>query len=99
MLDALGSPGNTLSQTSQPTGDPDAIRRRSTHSPLSCGIIHQNGGKPMSMLVSLLVAVLVVGLVLYLLDMLPMDGRMKRIVQLVVLVIAILYLLRTFLVI
>lgn len=53
----------------------------------------------MSTVVSLLVAILVVGLVLYLVDLLPLDGRAKRVVQVIVLVIAIVYLLRTFLVI
>lgn len=46
------------------------------------------------MLVSLLITILVLFLVLYFVDMLPLDGRAKMICRAIVIVIAILSLLR-----
>ena len=46
------------------------------------------------MLVSVLVTFLVVILVLYLINMLPLDGRAKQIVRIVVIIIGVLSLLR-----
>jgi hypothetical protein len=47
-----------------------------------------------AMLISALVTFLVIILVLYLVNMLPVDGRMKRIIQIVVIIIGVLSLLR-----
>ena len=47
------------------------------------------------MLVSVLVTFLVVILVLYLVRMLPIDGRAKQIINIIVIIIGILSLLRT----
>ncbi len=48
----------------------------------------------MSILISLLITVLVIFLVLYLIQMLPLDGRAKQIIQVIVVVIGIISLLR-----
>jgi hypothetical protein len=48
----------------------------------------------MSILISVLITFLVVILVLYLVNMLPIDGRAKQIVQIIVVVIGVLSLLR-----
>jgi len=48
----------------------------------------------MSILISLLITFLVIVLVLYLVNMLPVDGRAKQIIRIVVVVIGILSLLR-----
>ena len=48
----------------------------------------------MNLLISVLVTFLVVILVLYLVNMLPIDGRMKRIIQVVVIIVGVLSLLR-----
>jgi hypothetical protein len=48
----------------------------------------------MSMLISALVTFLVVILVLYLVNMLPVEGRVKQIIQIVVIVVGVLSLLR-----
>lgn len=48
----------------------------------------------MGILISLLITVLVIGLVLYLVRMLPLDGQIKNVVQIIVIVIGIISLLR-----
>jgi hypothetical protein len=48
----------------------------------------------MSLLISALITFLVVILVLYLVNMLPIDGRAKQIVRIIVIIIGILSLLR-----
>ena len=48
----------------------------------------------MSLLISALITFLIVILVLYLVNMLPIDGRAKQIVRVVVIIIGILSLLR-----
>jgi len=48
----------------------------------------------MSVLISILITFVVVILVLYLVNMLPIDGRAKQIVRVVVIIIGILSLLR-----
>ncbi len=48
----------------------------------------------MGLLISILITFLVVILVLYLINLLPIDGRAKQIVRVVVIIIGILYLLR-----
>jgi hypothetical protein len=49
----------------------------------------------MTLLINVLITFLVIILVLYLVNMLPIDGRAKQIVRIIVIVIGILYLLRT----
>jgi hypothetical protein len=49
----------------------------------------------MSLLISALVTFLVVILVLYLINMLPIDGRAKQICRVIVIIIGVLSLLRT----
>jgi hypothetical protein len=56
-----------------------------------CGVIW---GKLMSMLISVLITFLVVILVLYLVNMLPIAGRAKQIVRIVVIIIGVLSLLK-----
>jgi hypothetical protein len=51
-------------------------------------------GYVMSILISVLITFLVVILVLYLVNMLPIDGRAKQIVRVIVIVIGVLSLLR-----
>jgi hypothetical protein len=48
----------------------------------------------MSLLISILVTILVIILVLYLINMLPIDGRAKQIVRIIVIVIGVLSLLK-----
>jgi hypothetical protein len=48
----------------------------------------------MSILISLLITFLVIILVLYLVNMLPIDGRAKQIVRIVVIIIGVLSLLK-----
>ena len=48
----------------------------------------------MNILISLLITILVIGVVLYLVRMLPLDGQNKNIVQIIVIVIGIISLLR-----
>ena len=48
----------------------------------------------MGILISLLITVLVIGLVLYFVRMLPLDGQIKNVVQIIVIVIGIISLLR-----
>jgi hypothetical protein len=48
----------------------------------------------MGLLISILITFLVVILVLYLINMLPIDGRAKQIVRIIVIIIGVLSLLR-----
>jgi hypothetical protein len=48
----------------------------------------------MSLLISILITFLVVILVLYLVNMMPIDGRAKQIVRIIVIIIGVLSLLR-----
>ena len=48
----------------------------------------------MSVLISILITFLVIILVLYLINMLPIDGRAKQIVRVIVIIIGVLSLLR-----
>ncbi|MBN9438157.1 Thivi_2564 family membrane protein [Bosea sp. (in: a-proteobacteria)] len=48
----------------------------------------------MGLLISLFITVLVIGLVLYLVRMLPLDGNIKNILQIIVIIIGIISLLR-----
>jgi hypothetical protein len=51
-------------------------------------------GASMSLLISILITFLVVILVLYLVNMLPIDGRAKQIVRIIVIIIGVLSLLK-----
>jgi hypothetical protein len=51
-------------------------------------------GQTMSVLISILITFLVVILVLYLINMLPIEGRAKQIVRIIVIIIGILSLLK-----
>jgi hypothetical protein len=55
---------------------------------------HSEGPMGTSVLISILITFLVVILVLYLINMLPLDGRIKQIVQIIVIIIGILSLLK-----
>jgi hypothetical protein len=48
----------------------------------------------MGVLISILITFLVIFLVLYLINMLPLDGRAKQIVRIIVIIIGVLSLLR-----
>ncbi len=48
----------------------------------------------MGLLINILITFLVIVLVLYLVNLLPIDGRAKQIVRVIVIIIGILYLLR-----
>ena len=48
----------------------------------------------MSLLISALVTFLVVILILYLINLLPLDGRAKQICRVIIIIIGVLYLLR-----
>jgi hypothetical protein len=47
-------------------------------------------------LISVIVALVVVGLVLYLIDIIPMDGTIKHIIRLIVIIAVIIWLLQVF---
>jgi hypothetical protein len=49
---------------------------------------------PMNLLINVLITFLVIILCLYLINLLPLDGRAKQIVRVIVIVIGVLYLLR-----
>jgi hypothetical protein len=53
-----------------------------------------NQGYPMSILISILITFLVIILVLYLVNLLPIDGRAKQIVRIIVIIIGVLSLLK-----
>lgn len=48
----------------------------------------------MSLLISLFITVLVIGLILYLVRMLPLDSQIKNILQIIVIIIGIISLLK-----
>jgi hypothetical protein len=48
----------------------------------------------MGLLINVLITFLVIILVLYLVNMLPVDGRTKQIIRIIVILIGVLYLLR-----
>jgi hypothetical protein len=54
----------------------------------------RQGDQAMSVLISILITFLVVILVLYLINMLPIEGRAKQIVRIIVIIIGILSLLK-----
>ena len=51
-------------------------------------------GTAMSLIISILITFLVIILVLYLINMLPLDGRTKQIVRVIVIIIGVLSLLK-----
>lgn len=52
------------------------------------------GSLHMGLLINVLITFLVIILVLYLVNMLPVDGRAKQIIRIIVILIGVLYLLR-----
>jgi hypothetical protein len=61
---------------------------------LPCTFIQPGPVMTTSLLISVLVTFLVVILILYLINMLPIDGRAKQIVRIIVIIIGVLSLLR-----
>jgi hypothetical protein len=55
---------------------------------------HRRGAAPMSLIISILITFLVVILILYLVNMLPIDGRAKQIVRIIVIILGVLSLLK-----
>jgi hypothetical protein len=47
-------------------------------------------------LISIIVSLVVVGLLLYLIDLIPMDGTIKQIIRVLVIVVVIVWLLQSF---
>ena len=47
-------------------------------------------------LISIIVSLIVIGLLLYLIDRIPMDGTIKQIIQIVVIIAVIVWLLQSF---
>jgi hypothetical protein len=58
-------------------------------------LIFSQGQTPMNMLIGILITFLVIILLLYLVNMLPIDGRAKQIVRVIIIVIGILSILRS----
>jgi uncharacterized membrane protein len=52
------------------------------------------GGTGMSVLISILITFLVIILVLYLINMLPLDGRARQIIRVIVIIIGVISLLK-----
>jgi hypothetical protein len=64
---------------------------------IAAGTRHARGikrGAAMSLIISILITFLVIILVLYLINMLPIDGRAKQIVRIIVIIIGVLSLLK-----
>jgi hypothetical protein len=61
---------------------------------MSCARMLIARSAKMGLLINILITFLVVVLVLYLVNMLPLDGRAKQIVRVIVIIVGILYLLR-----
>jgi hypothetical protein len=57
-------------------------------------LLRPERGVPMNILIGILITFLVVVLVLYLVDRIPLDGRTRQIVRIIVIIIGILALLR-----
>lgn len=47
-------------------------------------------------IISILVSLVVVGLVLYLVDLIPMDGTIKQIIRVIVIILVVIWLLQSF---
>jgi hypothetical protein len=47
-------------------------------------------------LISIIIALVVIGLVLYLIDIIPMDGTIKQIIRLIIIIAVIIWLLQAF---
>jgi hypothetical protein len=56
--------------------------------------LREQGGQAVSTLIGILITFLVIILVLYLINMLPLDGRAKQIARVVVIIIGIISLLK-----
>jgi hypothetical protein len=65
-----------------------------TYRPWNPPLSWQNMGASMGILISILITFLVIVLVLYLINMLPIDGRAKQIVRVIVIIIGVLSLLK-----
>jgi hypothetical protein len=63
--------------------------------PFFQSVLHApTGSSTMSLIISILITFLVIILILYLVNMLPIDGRAKRIVRVIVIVIGIISMLK-----
>jgi len=47
-------------------------------------------------IISIIVALVVIGLVLYLIDLIPMDGTIKQIIRLIIIICVVVWLLQAF---
>ena len=47
-------------------------------------------------LISIIVTLVVIGLVLYLIDLIPMDGTIKQIIRLLIIILVVIWLLQAF---
>jgi hypothetical protein len=71
-----------------------AGRRWAAAIPISYKRHHSAKDRAMSVLISILITFLVIILVLYLINMLPIEGRAKQIVRIIVIIIGVLSLLK-----
>ena len=62
--------------------------------PSDCSPLHCSKDTTMSVLIGALITFLVVILVLYLVNMLPVEGRIKQIIRIIVIIIGVLSLLK-----
>ena len=51
---------------------------------------------PTPAIISIIVALVIVGLVLYLIDIIPMDGTIKQIIRVIVIIAVVVWLLQSF---
>jgi hypothetical protein len=88
-----------------PLGASPSYAWRGRANPLHCGIVLPlrlgaaaavtvKGGEHMSILIGILITFLVVILILYLVNLLPLDGRAKQIIRIIVIVLGVISLLR-----
>ncbi len=47
-------------------------------------------------IISIIVTLVIIGLILYLIDMIPMDGAIKQIIRLLILILVVIWLLQQF---
>jgi hypothetical protein len=71
-----------------------SVRPKEGHRPRGRTVLFQPRSGAMSILIGILITFLVVILVLYLINMLPLDARAKQIAQAVVIIIGIISLLK-----
>jgi hypothetical protein len=82
------TPWRVVARAGLPPQMPCPVAKRALRLPFA------SGEAPMSLLISVLITFVVVILVLYLVNMLPIDGRAKQIVRVIVIIIGVLSLLR-----